>query len=84
MPGKRGKMNYIRMIGKERISDAEARDAEDLLARLVAAAFAADHPEFFRRVHTVASTPQAPPAQSVAAIIALQRNESPVDQRILE
>jgi hypothetical protein len=84
MPGKRGRVNYIRMIGKERVSDAEARDAEDLLARVVASAFAADHPEFFRRVDTVANTPQVPPAQSVAAIIALQRNGSTVDQRTLE
>lgn len=82
--GKRGSVNYARVIGKERISDAKARDAEDLLARLVASAFAADHPELFRPVHTVASTPQVPPAQSVAAIIALQYNGYPVDQRTLE
>jgi hypothetical protein len=39
-------VNYAKMIGNERISDAKTRDAEDLLARLVASAFAADHPNF--------------------------------------
>jgi hypothetical protein len=72
------------MIGKEQLSDAKARNAEDLLARLVASAFVADHPELFRPVHTVACAPQVPPAQSVAAIIALQPNGTFVDQRTLE
>lgn len=75
MRGKRGKVKYTRMIGQEQLSDAKARNAEDLLARLVASAFAADHAELFRPVRTVAST-AGTSCTVVAAIIALQPDGS--------
>ena len=54
-------MTYTKNIGQEHLSDAKARNAEDLLAQLVAAAFAADHPELFR-AEPVASVGQLPSA----------------------
>jgi hypothetical protein len=53
------KLKYGRAIGGEQLSDAKAQNAEELLARLVASAFAADHPELFH-AETVASTGQVP------------------------
>jgi hypothetical protein len=54
-------VNYDKMIGGAHLSDAKARNAEDLLARLVASAFAADHPELFR-AEPVASAGELPSA----------------------
>ena len=59
--GKRWSVNYIRMIGKERISDAKARDADDLLARLVASAV-----ERFRRI--LATVEVDPPPASIRSV----------------
>ena len=71
-------MNYVKTIGKERIFEAKVREAEDLLAHLVALAFAADYPDLFRPVQNAGQYAASTPVQSVAAIIALQPNGSRV------
>src|ERR1019366_742500 len=76
-PGAR--LKYGRMIGAEQLSDAEAQDAEDLLARLVGSGVPARPPELFGRVSHRGQSRQKPTASSGAAIIALRPNGSPVN-----
>jgi hypothetical protein len=47
------------MIGGQFLSDENVRDAEETLARFVALAFAADHPELFQRAGSTSEHPQA-------------------------
>jgi hypothetical protein len=75
--GKSDTVKYSKTIKKEPLSDAETRGAEDVLARLVASAFAADHPELFQRSDIVDSTAEVLRASGEPAIMSLQPDVFP-------
>jgi hypothetical protein len=58
---RRANLTYQKLVGDECLAESHRERAEDALARLVAVAFKAEHPEMFMSAPAPSSTPAAPP-----------------------